>query len=323
MIETLILGAPPAGLQLAATLALRRRAVQLLPTPGDVQPAIDPAYIHADKLRDGYSLLSNGLDRRFAPDPGPGLASAYSAYLASIAEALRLDVLAPAEVTTIAPAAEGYSVTCADGRRLSARLLVLATPPAAAAWAPTLAAVVDGNRFPQTAGWESLHAPGLFCVGALMEQRRRANAVDELPGSLRYVARALGHLLTERADPYAVWPSSAYTNTSGQLTTTLLNRAQSAAGLQWQAGFLVDVLTRRPGERAARLFKEVPAGLVGARFEGRAQTLRLSGVPGAPGHFQLDHARHGEIVDRFEGDAAAADARQALQSFLIAAMRQS
>jgi hypothetical protein len=324
MLETLILGATPAGLQLATTLVLRRRPVLLLATPADVFPPVDPAYVQASELQDGYSLLSPEPGLRFDPGAAADLDAAYRSYLARFAAGLRLEIDAAGPITRIARAADGYDLLGADGRRFQAQQLVLGTLPDPGAWAgePAIGHTEDGKPA-QSAGWESTQAPGLFLVGSLMAQRRGGDPAAELPGSLRYLARSLGHLLTERSDRYAVWPSSAYTNRATQLSATLLERARSAAALQWQAGYLVDVLSRRPGERAARLFREVPAGLVGARYGSRDQTFHLSGIPGRPGRFQLDAALKGHIVARYQGDVAAEDALTALQRFLAAEMRRA
>lgn len=114
------------------------------------------------------------------------------------------------------------------------------------------------DRFPaQTSEWESVNIQGLYFAGVLMHMRDFKKKQSGFIHGFRHNIQALYHILEHKYQEESI-QSQKIRATPEAITTSILKRVNSSAGLWQQTGFLCDLIIVDAEHKTAQHYQDLP-----------------------------------------------------------------
>lgn len=116
--------------------------------------------------------------------------------------------------------------------------------------------VYNGKLPAQTSEWESANVPGLYFAGTIMQACDFKRTMSGFIHGFRHNIEALSNIL-EMKYHRQEWPSETIELTPESLTNKIIDRANHAASIFLQPGFMAEVIVVDEEEKSARLYSNV------------------------------------------------------------------
>ncbi|WP_238366319.1 NAD(P)-binding domain-containing protein [Mesobacterium pallidum] len=159
------------------------------------------------------------------------------------------------------------------------------------------------DKFPvMTAQWESESTPGLFFAGTIMQARDFKKTMSGFVHGFRHNVACLAQFVAGRVTGEA-YPTTTLPTGTQELTTAIIDRLSTNAGLFLQPGFMTDAIVL-DGADAGLSYQDVPLAWVheAPGIAGRdylTVTLEYGDFGGNSLHVKRSHNVNGETPDAF------------------------
>lgn len=126
--------------------------------------------------------------------------------------------------------------------------------------------LVHNDKLPaQTTEWESKNVPGLYFAGTIMQACDYKKTMSGFIHGFRHNVEALSNIL-ELKFHNRPWPSETFELSVDAVTQKSIDRANNAAAIFLQPGFMAEVIVIDEKERSARLYSNVRKDYIPTSF---------------------------------------------------------
>lgn len=125
--------------------------------------------------------------------------------------------------------------------------------------------VYNGKLPAQTSEWESSNVPGLYFAGTIMQACDFKRTMSGFIHGFRHNVEALSNIL-EMKYHNQEWPSETFQLTPETITNKIIDRANHAAAIFLQPGFMAEVIVVDDDEKLARLYSNVRKDFIPGSF---------------------------------------------------------